>query len=544
MIQDFPEWLQNRPLVEQVSIEAPLPSLEDNTADLDRFTRVLIQEGFEPLLFNPCEIGRISSQMRNFGFKLKPVLGFDGHSYHVLDVLPHNSASPVLGFAVDLGTSTIVFQLIDLAGARVIATKSVINPQVRYGEDILSRILFARKQGLTPPAPSGNETQVSGLETLRRLLAQCFKEVMEEVLGEQGFSIENVYAVSCAGNTTMTHFFLGLDPANICREPYIPVANTFPIAPASEYGLDFLPRALLYVFPNVGSYVGGDIIAGIIAAGVHMSSEPAMLIDVGTNAEVVIGSSDWLLACAGAAGPALEGGVVERGMQAMPGAIDRVRIDPRTKEPSFTVLGGRKPIGLCGSGLIDLIAEMFAAGILTVQGKLDSASDPGRIVDTPDGRAYVLVPADMTGDGSDLRISEIDIGIFLKSKAAMYTILSVISGKVGLTFKDIGKISIAGNFGNHIDPRMAVRIGMVPDLPLDVYQGIGNSSVLGATMALLDRTLLDEAERIRGRITYVELNVNLELMNEFRGALFLPHTNRRLFPSVRFPTGAVRGSGA
>lgn len=527
---DFPKWLRERPFVRSVLLDLPPPGLKDNTGDLDRLARALVQAGCGPVRFRPSGMGILAARMRDLGWSLRVVAGFAGRFWEVLDFFPGSVNPPVLGFAVDLGTSGIVVRLIDLAGGKVLTEKTTPNPQSEFGEDILSRILFARNEG--------------GIETLRRILLQACREAMAAALAETGFSAAGVYAVACAGNTTMSHFFLGLDPSNICREPYIPAANTFPVARAEEFGLDFLPNALLYLFPNVGSYVGGDIVSGILAAGLHRSAEPRMLIDVGTNAEVVLGNSEWLVACAGAAGPALEGGVVERGMRALDGAIDRVRIDPRSLEPSYRVIGDRKPRGICGSGLIDLVAEMFAAGVLTVQGKFDPRSDPRRIRHTPDGRTYMLVPASQTGDGREICVSEIDIGIFLKSKAAMYTILSVISGKVGLKFEEIDRICIAGNFGNRIDPEMAVRIGMIPDLPLDVYRGIGNSSVLGASMALLDRTLLGEAERVRDMITYVELNVNLELMNEFRGALFLPHTDRRLFPSVRIPFGDREGGAS
>ena len=521
MTSEFPKWLQEKPLACPVALDLPQPSLADNTADVDRLARALALAGFAPVRFDPRRMVALTRRIREENFRFTAVVGFSRPFWHVLDILPQSPLGPILGFSVDLGTSSIVVRLIDLAGRKTISEVSVSNPQVVHGEDILSRILFARTD--------------EGRSELRRTLIAACADAMRGSLAERGFSFENVYAVACAGNTAMSHFLAGLDASNLCKEPYIPAANTYPTARAEEFGLDFLPNALLYLFPNVGSYVGGDIISGILATGLHRSSQPRMLIDVGTNAEVVLGCSDWLLACAGAAGPALEGGVVERGMQAFPGAIDRVRIDRRTLEPSFRVIGNRKPCGICGSGLIDLMAEMFSAGILTVQGKIGAGTDSARVRHSEEGRSYMLVPASQTCDGREISISEIDIGIFLKSKAAMYTILSVISGKVGLRFSDIKRIFIAGNFGNRIDPEMAVRIGMIPDLPLETYCGIGNSSALGASMALLDRTLLDEAERIRGMITYVELNVNLQLMNEFRGALFLPHTNRRLFPSVRVP---------
>jgi uncharacterized 2Fe-2S/4Fe-4S cluster protein (DUF4445 family) len=521
MTHDFPVWLQDQPLVKIIPVALPLPSLSDNSGDVDRFGRTLAQLGFAPVRFSPARMSDLSRKIREHDFRFRAVMGFCDPCWEVLNILPEWGSAPALGFAVDLGTSTLVFRLVDISQRRILSERSVQNPQTVHGEDILSRIFFA-----------GSPT---GRESLRLLLLETFAAVMGELLDAHGFSPADVYAVACAGNTAMSHFFLGLDPSNICREPYIPAANTFPIGRAKQFGLDHLSNSLLFLFPNVGSYVGGDIIAGILAAGIHRSRKPQVLIDVGTNAEVILGNSEWLLGCAGAAGPALEGGVVERGMQAFPGAIDRVRIDRKTLEPSWQVIPGSKPLGICGSGLIDLVAELFASGILTVQGKFHSKAASPRIRKTSEGISYAVALGSETDDGREILISEVDIGVFLKSKAAMYTILSLVSAKVGLKFEDIERIYVAGNFGNRIDPEMAIRIGMIPDLPREVYCGIGNASVLGASMVLLDRTLLDQAEAVRSRITYIELNVNLELMNQFRGALFLPHTERRFFPSVLVP---------
>ncbi len=526
----FPIRMTDRPLIQSVSVDLPRPSLRDNVGDVDRLVRALLQHGIAPVAVRPSVLAEVSEKIRASGFCCRVVLGFSGLSWEVLDVLPRSSDAPMLGFAVDLGTSSLVFHLIDIARGAIVRESTVRNPQAVHGEDILSRLLFSRS--------------AEGRDTLRVMLAEACAGAMRASLEQSGLSPRNVYALACAGNTAMSHFLWGFDGSNICREPYIPAANTFPVSRAVDLGLDLFPNALLYTFPNVGSYVGGDIVSGILAAGLDRSRRPRMLIDVGTNAEVVLGNAEWLIACAGAAGPALEGGVVERGMQAVPGAIDRVRIGRDTLEPEWSVIGGGRPAGICGSGLIDLVAEMFAAGIVTVQGKFDRSAGTARLRFTPEGPGYALALASETADGEEMVVSEIDLGVFLKSKAAMYTILSIIVRKVGLRFEDIERISIAGNFGNRIDPEMAVRIGMIPDLPRDIYHGIGNSSVLGAGMLLLDRTLIEEADRIRSRITYVELNVDLALMNEFRGALFLPHTDRRLFPSVlagrteRLPDGA------
>lgn len=512
------------PLVEILDLELSPPSLEDNRGDIDRLVAKIEAEGYTPVDVDPARLDHFSSRLRQSRYRPAVVIGRTRDRWEMIELFPSSKEGPALAFAVDLGTSRLTFYLVDLSTGETLARSSVPNPQIRHGEDVLTRILFAR--------------DVAGRETLKRLLVEAFNDTMAAMLRQAGADPQSVYAVTVAGNTVMSHTLLGLDPSSICREPYIPVANRFPFLHARDLGLSAHPGAPVYVFPNVGSYFGGDLIAGILAAGLHNSEATRMLIDVGTNAEIVLGNRDWIIACAGAAGPALEGGVVERGMMAGPGAVDRVRIDPETLTVDYRVLGDIPPTGICGSGLIDLIAEMFMAGILTIQGKLNRRLECPRIVKTGDGYAFVLVTAGESADGLDLAVSEIDIGILLKSKAAMYTILTIITGKVGVDFPEIDTVFIAGTFGNHIDPRMAVTIGMLPDLPLEKYRGLGNTAGKGAAMLLSNRDLLAEIERICDKITYIELNVNMELMNEFRGALFLPHTDPRLFPSVKIPERA------
>ena len=509
---------EQRPAVETVRMDLPPPDLNDNTGDLDRLTRALESRGYLPLRVEYRAAAKISRRIRTCGYRVTAVLVYDRCHWELMDVLPMENPGPVLGFALDLGTSGLTFSLVDFSGHKILDRVTLPNPQIPLGEDILTRILYARDE--------------ENLRSLQRLLIDSCNLTMREMLDRRGWGPRSVYAMAVAGNTAMSHFFLALDPSGICREPYIPSANRFPVCRGAELGLDVHPGALVTIFPNVGSYFGGDLIAGILACGMHRSEEVTLLVDVGTNAEVVVGNRDWMLACAGAAGPALEGGAIERGMMAMPGAIDRVRIDAATLEPSWHVLGEGKPAGICGSGVVDLIAEMFRTGILTVQGKIDPSLRSARISSTPDGRTYTIASEEEAEDGREISISEIDIGIFLKSKAAMYTILTVMTRKVGLEFHDIGRFFVAGAFGNHIDPRMAVRIGMLPDLPLETYRGLGNASLRGAEMLLLNRSLVEDMERVCRLITYVELNVSAELLNEFSGALFLPHTDPRLFPSV------------
>ncbi len=515
------------PIVEAVNFNLEKPSLDDNVADWDRLTRFLQKKEFNPVTSSFQNIRNITEQIRQNDFSGKAILSFWKHKWELIEILKVDSQKPVIGAAFDLGTTRIALYILDLKKGTELLKTSIDNPQIPYGEDILTRIVYASSR--------------ERLEELHNLLINSFNSALQENLDKLNIHKECLYAITVAGNTTMSHFFTCLNPSNICKEPYIPAVNRFPLFRASEIGLYANQDALVYVFPNVGSYFGGDIIAGIIASEMHRRDEISMLIDVGTNAEIVLGNKDWMIACAGAAGPALEGGVVERGMMALPGAIDWVRIDPESLELSYHVIGDKKPVGICGSGLIDLIAEMFQAGLLTIQGKINLKlkDKTNRIIETDDGAAFVIAWKDETGDGQDLIITDIDIGILLKSKAAMYTILNVICRKVGLEIKDVNRIYIAGTFGNHINPEMAIRIGMLPDLPLDKFVGLGNTSGIGASKLLFDRTIFDDIDAICDMITYIELNVNVELMHEFRGALFIPHTDPKLFPSVKIPELAM-----
>ncbi len=524
MSLEWPDWLQHRPLVERIRLELTPPRLGDNIADLDRLVRACKAKGYRPITWHPPDTDRLAAQVRNADYSVSAMVGFDGICWRLLDALAAAEV-PLLGCAIDLGTTRLAFYLMDLLSGEVLEQTSVANPQIPYGEDILSRIVAARDPQVRHALQQGVITVIN--ETVAQLCAR------------RHLRAKDVYAVTIAGNTTMSHFLLDLEPANICKEPYIPVANRFPFHSGEMLQIDIHPQGLVYVFPNVGSYFGGDLIAGILATGMRRREELSILVDVGTNAEVVLGNREWLIACAGAAGPALEGGVVEKGMMAAPGAIDRIRIDPDTLEVTYHVLGDQKPIGICGSGLIDLVAEMFNAGALTIQGKINTDIDSPRIVETPDGPAFIVAFGEETADGEDLMVTQIDIGILLKSKAAMYTILNVICNKVGVSLEDLERFYVAGTFGNHIDPRMAIRIGMLPDLPPDIFAGLGNTSGKGAAMLLRDRTLLQDIEDVCTQITYIELNVNMELMNEFRGATFIPHTDPKRFPSVRIPERAL-----
>jgi len=329
----------------------------------------------------------------------------------------------------------------------------------------------------------------------------------------------------------MTHLFLNLNPGHICREPYIPLINAPDICYGRELALDIHPAAPVFIMPGVGSYFGGDLISGIMASGLDEREQVCMLIDVGTNAEVVLGNRDWLMACAGAAGPALEGGVARMGMRAGAGVVEHVNITPGSGTVTYETIDGSPARGICGSGIIDLMAALYLTGIIDLRGKFRPGKD-SRLRQGAEGWSYTVVPGGETADGRAIELNQVDLDAVMRSKAAMYAILTTLVSQVGVSFAELDKIYVAGAFGRHISPRQAITLGMLPDLPLETYVPIGNSSLRGAEKALLSGRARLRCQEIRRNITYIELNVNQEFMLRFSGAKFIPHTDKSLFPSV------------
>ncbi|MGD8974672.1 MAG: ASKHA domain-containing protein, partial [Desulfobacterales bacterium] len=375
--------------------------------------------------------------------------------------------------------------------------------------------------------------QAEGLKRLNELIISGLNHEIYELCRSKGIEPQNIYAISVAGNTTMTHLFMELNPRWIIREPYIPVVNTPPIVKAQSLGVQVNPQARVLIFPNIGSYFGGDLIAGILYSELYKNHETAILVDVGTNAEVIVGNKNWLIACAGAAGPALEGGVTRMGMTAGPGVIDKIAIDPSSHEIEIRTIEDKPPKGICGSGVIDLAAQLYLSGMIDLRGKFVPTVCGSRLKEISSLLHLVVVPADQSATRSDLTISQADLDSLIRSKAAMYTILETITTSVGMSLKELHTFYVAGTFGSFIDPLSAITIGMLPDLPRETYKPLGNSSLGGATLALTSAENIAEIDRIRDRITYLELNVNQEFMNRFSAAKFLPHTDPTLFPSVK-----------
>ncbi len=496
------------------------PTLQDNTADADRLISALttsLQTDAVDLDFDLLK--QLPALLRKWEYKVRCILFKDRHRWLLTGITDAADAGPIAGLAVDLGTTRVVLRLLDLSTGRTLAESAFDNPQDAVGPDILARIHYAEQEG--------------GLDRLNELIISGLNRAIASLCATIKIDPQNIYALAVAGNTTMTHLFLGLNPHWIIREPYIPVVNKPPVAKAGSLGIQLNPNARVLIFPNIGSYFGGDLIAGILYSEIYKREETAVLVDVETNAEVVLGNRNWLIACAGAAGPALEGGVTRMGMTAGPGVIDKISIAPQTREFKIHTIEEKPPRGICGSGVIDLAAQLFLSGMMDIRGKLVPDACGSRLKEIDGLLHLTVVPADQSGTGSDLTISQADMDSLIRSKAAMYTILETITASVGVTLRDLTRFYVAGTFGSFIDPRSAITIGMLPDLPLESYKPLGNSSLGGATLALTSADCLAEIDRIRDRITYLELNVNQEFMNRFSAAKFLPNTDPSLFPSVR-----------
>ena len=502
-----------------IELPVPKPSLDDNSGDLDRLHRALKKETSIARVNSPLLLLKdLPSKLRASGFQIKCALFRDRLGYYLTGIKGKDEKG-FLGVAVDLGTTRYVVSIMDLESKQELCSGNYLNPQAKVGPDILTRIHYAEDP--------------KGREEIRELIVQDLDEKIKILCEKAGVDVEDIVNVAIAGNTAMTHLFLGIEPNWIIREPYIPPLNRLDLFSAEEVGLHLGKGTKVFLFPNIGSYFGGDLLAGLIECQMHKNEEIALFVDVGTNAEVVLGNSQWLVACAGAAGPALEGGVSKIGKQAAPGVIDKVKYDPVKKKFEYTTIENRPPIGICGSGMIDLAAELFVNGLLDIRGKFVRDREKSLFVEKDEILYLKLVDKSESGTGEDLLISQPEIDSLIRSKAAMYTILETLAETVGISLSQISKFYVGGTFGNFINPKSAITIGMLPDLPLDRFVPLGNTSLKGAKKLLIEPGCFDELFMLEEKITYIELNVNQEFMNKFSGAKFLPHTDLTKFPSVK-----------
>ncbi len=510
---------RHSPLSTKVYLEMPPPTLKDNTSDVERIYRGIRKGRDIPIMqMGLANIRKLGKLLRDSDWKVTVTLGNRNQTCEIVLVEPGDTTEKNFGIALDVGTSTIVAYLVDLDKREVLGAKASFNPQIDFGEDVITRIMFAREE--------------NGLEKLHHVIIDAINGLIRAHVDENKLSLNNIQCLVCAGNTTMVHLLLRIPPDFIRKEPYVPTANSVPVIRASEAGIKINPRGLLSCVPGVASYVGGDIIAGVLASGMHEFSTVSLFIDLGTNGEAVLGNREWLIACSTSAGPCFEGGGIKWGVRAMKGAIEKVDINIKKDEVAFSTIGGAKPRGICGAGLIQIIGEMLEKGIVDKAGKFRKDSSK-RIRSSDDGMEFVLVKGPKTESGQDMVITEADIKNTINSKGAIYSGCEVMLKSVGLTYDNIDKIIIAGGLGNSLNIEKAIMIGLFPDIPVEKYVFIGNSSVSGAKMCLLSQEAVKKADEIANKITYLELSVDPDFMNNYTASLFFPHTNIDLFPNVK-----------
>jgi len=493
------------PITKKVYLSLPEPTLTDNVSDLDRLYREIRKRIPAPYLETSLStLKGLAQMLRQSKWQVSATLyPHDEHCVEILTLEPGDTCAENYGIACDIGTTTIVAQLLDLRTGATLGVEA-------------SHIFACGRGGLSP-------IHQAVLDSVNRLI--------DTLLEKHGVEASNVTAFTGAGNTTMTHLFLGLEPCTIRLEPYIPTANSLPPTSASELNLNINPKAVVTCMPGVSSYVGGDITAGVLASGVSNSPQVSALIDIGTNGEIVVGNNEWLVCCAASAGPAFEGSGTKSGMRASRGAVQKVRLNG--DKVQYETIGGSKVRGICGSGLIDIIAELFRNGIIDPNGKFIRDSSNPRVRQVDDDIEFVLASGDETETGNSVVITEDDIANLIKSKGAVLAAMRVLLNSVGVSFQDLEKIYVAGGFGNYLNVEKAIFIGLLPDVEPERVQFIGNSSLTGARMGLLSRHALERAKTVAKQMTYFELSVDPKFYDEFVAALFLPHTDMSLFPSVQ-----------
>ena len=495
------------------------PTLEDTMPDNERFTWA-VQEalGVQDVKIPFAVMVKLASTLRQFGWTVCVKGEVQGDSFLCMEICdPADTA--IVGCAIDIGTTTVTMVLVDLNSGKILAKGSSGNGQIRYGADVINRII---EQG----RPGGKKKLQDAIvkETLTPIIASLCKSA--------GINARSILRLCVAANTTMNHLFVGVDAESVRMEPYIPSFFGWEGLLAGDLKLPANPLAPVQIAPNIGSYVGGDITAGALAAGLWDKDEMSLFIDLGTNGELVFGNRDFLMSCACSAGPAFEGGDISCGMRATDGAVEACTIDKDTMEPTLTIVGdpGQKCVGICGSGIIDIISELFRCGIINAKGLFVREGSRVRRDQHGMGR-YVLADSHESETGREVSINEVDIDNFIRAKGAIFSAIDTLLKSVDMDVEMIDHVYVAGGIGSGINMKNAVNIGMLPDVDLSKYSYIGNSSLTGAYAMVLSDQANAKCTEVGANMTYLELSTYPGYMDEFVAACFIPHTDRYLFPN-------------
>ena len=502
-------------LIRKVYLPLPLPTEEDSRSDCRRILDALTENGFDRVQIPLAVRQQFYPLLPQAEYHVTASLCFDGTFWQLTGLEPGDTTAALYGLAADLGSTSVVLELVDLSSGRIIASDSSYQKQIVHGEDILNRIFYAKDNS-------------AHLRELQQEAVSTLEELMDHLTAASGIDVRDCACMTLAGNTTMIHFLLGLDAFCVFSSPYAVHVDEPGFIFAKEIGLTL--RGLLFCFPSRANYLGGDIISGMIATGLYKKDSISAFFDIGTNGELVIGNRDFLICGAGAAGPALEGGSVTTGMRAADGAIDSIRLTG--DDFSYTTIGGKPPVGICGSGITDLMAELFLHGIVDIRGQFVEGSSPHLIYRESTGETAVKIPEGIVY-APGLIFYQKDIREFLRTKAAAYTMMAVLMEQTGITPEDISDYYMAGAFGAHINKHSAVSIGMYPDVAHDRIHTVGNTSLEGARMLLLDRSLLDDLHTILEKMEYIQLGSVGNFLEIMEAASYLPHIDIGRFPSVK-----------
>ncbi len=544
-------------LIHRVTLTLTPPSLDDQTDDWSRLqTAIRQQTGIGELQVSLALLRKIGSVLREEEWRVTAVVerlmiedqglkkeGGDPQSLitnhqslRLINLIPGHvpADTPLWGAAIDIGTTTVSVWLVDLLTGEVVQQAAEYNRQIRRGEDVISRIIFASKNGGAAEMHDLVTETINGL--LERVMKKTTRDLRLETESAQSpvsnlQSPVSIVKATITGNSIMMHLLLGIPAGSIRLSPFVTAVNHIPPLTAKEIGLAIHPEAAVDCLPGIASYVGADISAGVLSSGMDDTEKVSLFMDIGTNGEIVLGSHDWLVTCACSAGPAFEGAGVQDGMRATRGAIEEVWIDGETYEPNCRVIGDAPAHGLCGSGLISLLAEMFLTGVIDKSGNLNESLPTDRIRKGDHGLEYV-VAWEKDGAKRDIAITAVDVDNLLRAKASIYAGFAVLAESVGLPLEAVEQVLVGGSFGKYINVEKAVEIGLLPDMPWESFNFLGNTSVMGAYYALLDTKLRDRIADIASRMTYIELSADNSFFEAFTSALFLPHTDMTLFPSV------------
>lgn len=503
-----------------VKVSMDVPSLDDTMPDNERLTRALQDvTGMERIRLPYTVLRKLPDVLRESNFQVQCVIGKSAHNVFVYDIMSATEEVIVGGLAIDIGTTSVAALLVDMITGKILAKASGGNGQIRFGADVINRIIESTKPG--------------GKKRLQKaVIDETINPMIEEMCRGIGFKKERIYRMCVASNTTMNHLFAGISADYLRQEPYIPTFFKTNSLFAGDLGIHVNKDAHIIMAPNVGSYVGGDITAGALVTMLWNKPEFSLFIDLGTNGELVFGNNEFMMCCACSAGPAFEGGDISCGMRATDGAIEACKIDADTMEPTYSIIGdeGQKPVGLCGSGIIDVISELFRCGIISPKGKF--VREGKRIRHDQYGMgSYVLAFEEEAASVKDVEITEADIDNFIRAKGAIFSAIRTMLTSVDFDISMIEQVYVAGGIGSGINMENAVRIGMFPDIPIEKFYYIGNSSLSGSYTMLLSTEAEKKTYELAANMTYLELSTVPTYMDEFVACCFLPHTDSTLFPS-------------